>query len=61
MFSMSKNLIIVFNGEIYNANRLKHKLNEYVFKSNTDTEILLNLYHKYGVKCLEHIEACLAS
>ena len=56
MFSMSKNLIIVFNGEIYNANRLKHKLNEYVFKSNTDTEILLNLYHKYGVKCLEHIE-----
>ena len=56
MFSMSKNLIIVFNGEIYNANELKHKLKEYVFKSNTDTEVLLNLYNKYGEKCLDHIE-----
>ena len=56
MFSMSKNLIIVFNGEIYNAKELKYKLKEYVFKSNTDTEVLLNLYNKYGEKCLDHIE-----
>ncbi len=56
MFSMSKNLIIVFNGEIYNANKLKYKLKEYIFKSNTDTEVLLNLYHKYGEKCIEHLE-----
>lgn len=56
MFSMSKNLIIVFNGEIYNANELKYKLKEYDFKSNTDTEVLLNLYNKYGEKCLDHIE-----
>ncbi|MDC1128479.1 asparagine synthase (glutamine-hydrolyzing) [Candidatus Pelagibacter sp.] len=56
MVSFSKNLIIVFNGEIYNANELKVKLKGYSFKSNSDTEILLNLYHKYGANCLKYLE-----
>lgn len=56
MLSQSKNLIIVFNGEIYNANKLKNMLNEFTFKSYTDTEILLNLYQKFGEKCLNYIE-----
>ena len=56
MVSFSKNLIIVFNGEIYNAKKLRNKLVGYNFKSNSDTEVLLNLYHKFGEKCLEHLE-----
>ena len=35
MVSFSKNLIIVFNGEIYNAKKLRNKLVGYNFKSNS--------------------------
>ncbi len=56
MMSFSKNLIIVFNGEIYNAQKLRVNLEGYNFKSNSDTEILLNMYHKYGKECLNYLE-----
>lgn len=43
-------VIIVFNGEIYNAIDYKEELvnDGVIFKSHTDTEILLHLYLKYG-------------
>ena len=56
MISFSGNLVIVFNGEIYNAKKLKEKLREYKFKSKSDTEVLLNLYHKYGSDCLKYLK-----
>ena len=54
--NFNNNLIIVFNGEIYNAIELEVKLKGYTYKSNSDTEILLNLYHKYGANCLKYLE-----
>ena len=56
MISNSKNNVIVFNGEIYNAQKLREKLREYKFKSKSDTEVLLNLYHKYGSDCLKYLK-----
>ena len=43
-------VILAFNGEIYNAFDFRNELlNDGVrFKSTTDTEIILNLYKKYG-------------
>jgi len=43
---------ILFNGEIYNYKNLKEKLiiKGYVFKTNSDTEVILNLFIEYGVK-----------
>ena len=47
------NLIIVYNGEIYNHLELREKyLKDYEFKTSSDTETLLYLYHKLGRKCL---------
>jgi asparagine synthase (glutamine-hydrolysing) len=40
--------VIVFNGEIYNFQELKKKLTNINFKSESDTEVLLYLYEKYG-------------
>jgi len=40
--------VIVFNGEIYNFQKLKRKLKNKNFKSESDTEVLLYLYEKYG-------------
>lgn len=48
---------IVFNGEIYNFQEKKELLLKegYVFKSRTDTEVIMALYDKFGKKCLEHL------
>ena len=48
---------IVFNGEIYNFQEKREMLKKegYTFKSQTDTEVILALYDKFGKKCLEHL------
>lgn len=55
---INNNLIITFNGEIYNYNELKkeHFLNdEFLFNTKSDTEIILALYYKYNTNCLDHL------
>jgi asparagine synthase (glutamine-hydrolysing) len=53
---------IVFNGEIYNfAVHRKILLQEGIsFNSNTDTEVLLQLYIKHGKNCLEKLNGFFA-
>lgn len=48
---------IVFNGEIYNFQEERAKLEKsgYKFTSNTDTEVILALYDKYGTHCLDYL------
>ena len=48
---------VVFNGEIYNHSKLKHRLSSlgYSFKTNCDTESLLYAYKEFGQECLEQI------
>jgi len=55
-------LIIVFNGEIYNFQEEREKLIEegYKFKSKTDTEVILTLYKKYGKDCLKYLRGMFA-
>ena len=45
---------IVFNGEIFNYIELKTELKRlgYFFRTESDTEVLLNCYLEYGWKCL---------
>lgn len=47
-----KNLVMVFNGEIYNYLELKKVLlkNNYNFKTTSDTEVLLKYFHFKGLK-----------
>jgi asparagine synthase (glutamine-hydrolysing) len=54
MSNKQKDIWVTFNGEIYNYKSLKNDLREFEFKSNTDTEVLLYAYQKWGVHCLEH-------
>ena len=46
---------IVFNGEIYNYQSLRNELinKGYIFKTNSDTEVIINSYKAYGEDCLE--------
>jgi asparagine synthase (glutamine-hydrolysing) len=53
--------VIVFNGEIYNYKDLKNaELSGYPFKSNSDTEVILALYEKYGLDCVQYLRGMFA-
>ncbi|OGM15572.1 asparagine synthase (glutamine-hydrolyzing) [Candidatus Woesebacteria bacterium RIFCSPLOWO2_01_FULL_43_11] len=53
---------ITYNGEVYNFQEERRKLEKegYVFKSNTDTEVILALYDKYGVSFLKRLRGMFA-
>ncbi|MDC1148736.1 asparagine synthase (glutamine-hydrolyzing), partial [Pelagibacteraceae bacterium] len=60
MKSNSGRFIITFNGEIYNFESLKRKI-DYKFKTNSDTEVLLALIENYGVyEAIKKIEGMFA-
>ncbi|HNP33136.1 MAG TPA: asparagine synthase (glutamine-hydrolyzing) [Flavobacterium sp.] len=52
MISPNGNVILMMNGEIYNAFDYKPELEKkgYVFKSTSDTEVVLHLYSEYGME-----------
>ncbi|BFT29625.1 amidotransferase 1, exosortase A system-associated [Alteromonas sp. D210916BOD_24] len=62
MFSQDNNLVIVFNGEIYNFLELRESLTAQgvTFKSHTDTEVILALYAREGIKCLDKLNGMFA-
>ena len=51
-----KEFILIFNGEIYNTDELKNRINKKILKGNSDTEILINLYSKYKTKIMDMID-----
>lgn len=53
---------IVFNGEVYNHNVLREELKNagHHFKTSSDTEVLLRLYERYGVKAFERLNGMFA-
>lgn len=55
----SGNFVIILNGEIYNYIELKKKFNIST-KTNTDTEVLLELYKKIGINCLDELNGMFA-
>ncbi|PIQ79179.1 MAG: asparagine synthase (glutamine-hydrolyzing) [Parcubacteria group bacterium CG11_big_fil_rev_8_21_14_0_20_41_14] len=62
MKSAEEKFVIVFNGEIYNFEDVKKELLSlgHVFKSKTDTEVILNAYAQWGPKCLQKFNGMFA-
>lgn len=50
MLSENGKIMLAFNGEIYNAFDYREdlKASGYIFRSNTDSEVILRLYQEYG-------------
>ena len=59
MSDKSGRFTIIYNGEIYNFKELKKKYN-LITRSNSDTEILLELFAKLNLDCLKHLNGIFA-
>lgn len=62
MASHEGRFVIVFNGEVYNYRELRKPLEEegVHFRSNTDTEMILELYARRGPECLKDFRGMFA-
>ena len=57
----NENIIILFNGEIYNFNELRSEhLSKEIFQTKTDTEVLFKLFIKYGDNFINLVEGIFA-
>lgn len=53
---------IVFNGEIYNFQEIRKELEEkgHLFRSKSDTEVILHAYEEWDVECLKYFRGMFA-
>lgn len=68
-FSPDKRYVIVYNGELYNYRELKLELQRaakgsqhqaYIFRTGSDTEVVLAAFIRYGYNCLEYFNGMYA-
>ena len=45
---------IIYNGEIYNYIEVREELGSGLFKTASDTEVILRAYQKWGADCVQH-------
>lgn len=62
LIDRENNIALLFNGEIYNYGEIKKELSKegYRFKSDTDSEILIPLYRKYGLDFVKYLKGMFA-
>jgi len=62
MLSKDKNIVLIFNGEIYNYKEIRSDLIKkgYIFTSKSDTEVLLYSWEEWGVDCVSYLEGMFA-
>jgi asparagine synthase (glutamine-hydrolysing) len=62
MSNVNETLWITFNGEIYNYLELKTELKklDVVFKTNSDTEVIIYAYEKWGANCVNKLRGMFA-
>ena len=62
IYNENENLVLIFNGEIYNYKILQRELKEknHIFKTNSDTEVLVHGYEEWGENVVKHLRGMFA-
>jgi len=62
MTNEDETIWIVFNGEIYNFHELRDRLlaKGHIFRSRSDTEVIIHLYEDLGVDCVDELRGMFA-
>jgi asparagine synthase (glutamine-hydrolysing) len=62
MTNVEEDAVIVYNGEVYNYVELREELEAegYAFKTLSDTEVIIQLYRRWGHGCLERMNGMFA-
>ena len=62
MFNENRDIVITFNGEIYNYKEIREDLIQkgHVFANHSDTECLVHGYEEYGEGLLDHLRGMFA-
>ncbi len=62
MYNETDDIVVTFNGEIYNYQSLREELinKGHIFKNDSDTEVLLHAYEEYGEDMLNQLRGMFA-
>ena len=62
MYNETDDIVVTFNGEIYNYQSLREDLisKGHIFKNDSDTEVLLHAYEEYGEDMLNQLRGMFA-
>ncbi|MFA6536521.1 MAG: asparagine synthase (glutamine-hydrolyzing) [Candidatus Paceibacterota bacterium] len=61
IWNETKDVAVIFNGEIYNFQDLRNDLEKrHRFVTKTDTEVIIHLYEEVGEKCFERLNGMFA-
>ncbi|MBN2367524.1 asparagine synthase (glutamine-hydrolyzing) [Candidatus Woesearchaeota archaeon] len=62
LFNEDNSIVVIFNGELYNSDELRHNLEKegHRFSTGTDTEVIVHSYEEYGIGCLSRFNGMFA-
>src|SRR5260370_12422502 len=60
MMDNQQQVVLIFNGEIYNFQEIKKDLSEFTFKSTSDSEVIIYAYLKWGLSCFSRFNGMFA-
>lgn len=62
IYNETGDVVVVFNGEIYNFQSIADELKQlgHSFKTHSDTETIVHAWEEWGVKCVDHFNGMFA-
>lgn len=61
IYNEDKTICVALNGEIYNYLEIKKELKEdHIFKTKTDTEVIVHAYEEFGIDCVNKFNGSFA-